>query len=535
MSSELRRFLLSLTLLIACAGLALAQDDATQQPADKAQAQDQTKDQTKDQNKKAQDQTPDQTKDKNAVEKAADKTADVTKDAAEKTGEAAKDAAEKTGDVAKDVAKDAKDLIMGKGDDEKGKARVRVNVSPEEAYIFVDGKPYRHRSSTVFVTPGEHTITVYNYGYEAMTQKVNVNAGDNPSIEARLKPSGDRVSGPWGRIQIEGAPGNAAVFMNGETQPFFVGHVDEMNNNFWLKQQLIVPPGTHQLTIVRQGSGETIFTGPVDVKENQRLIVYVKGGGKADMVYKNWSKGKDIKSLKRFDASTATATIAVAPVTGELKADKDGIKCNEPAKLRWKSDGATTTTVMANNEKVAEGPSGDLAVNPKHTTKYEFRAAGPGGIKTSEATINVDPTVKTSLSASNPELRFVKVGDQVKEQETANLNWTASNADSVHLDPIGAVSGPSGTAAIKATPLNGNNIGPVDETQTYKLTATNVCGGSDTTTASVHLTGNIEVEEVAQVEPPPALPATGSPLPLLALLGVLSAGAGGALRMFRKE
>src|SRR5262249_19674652 len=195
MSMELRRFLFVATFLITCAGLALAQEQTTTPP----------------------DKT------KSEVDKAVDKTqteADKAKTEVDKT--------------TTEVADKAKDVVGDKDKTEVGKVRVRV--SPEEAYIFVDGKPYRHRSTTLVLPPGEHTITVYNYGYEPMTQKVQVSAGTNPEIEARLKPSGEPVSGPWGRIQIEGAPGDAPVFLNGDRQPFFVGHVDEMNNNFKNKQ-----------------------------------------------------------------------------------------------------------------------------------------------------------------------------------------------------------------------------------------------------------------------------------------------------------
>ena len=411
---------------------------------------------------------------------------------------------------------------------------VHVRVSPEEAYIFVDGKPVKHRSSRVELTPGEHVITVYNYGFQPQTQKVTVVAGKNPEIVARLKPAGHNVSGPWGRIQIEGAPGDAAVFLNGTSPEFFVGHVDEMNNNFMATQRLIVPPGTHQLTIVRPVSNKTVSEGPVEVKENKRLIVYLHEEGKPDMIYKDWSNGKKIKSLKRFEAGTASATIAVAPVSGKLAADNNAVQCNQPVRLSWESNGATLTTVTANNEKVAESATGDLTVQPKQTTKYEFRAAGPGGVVTSNATVNVDTAVKTSLTPSTNELRFVKVGDKVQEQGTANLNWTASNADSVRIDPIGQVNGSSGSQEVKASPQT-SAIGPVEETQDYKITATNVCGGSDTSTASLRVTGSIEGEPVAQVEPPPQLPATASPLPLLGLLGIIALSAGGVLKKFGKR
>lgn len=291
--------------------------------------------------------------------------------------------------------------------DEKG--QVFVNVMPEEAYIWVDGKPANHRSSYLSLAPGDHTITVYNYGYEPKTQSFSVTSGGYLEITANLKAVPGKVQGPWGRIQIEGVPGNSLVFMNGTTPEFFVGHADEMNNNFIAKQQLIVPVGTHQLYIVRRKTNEPIWSGKVDVKENKRLVLYGKSANKGDIVYKDWSKGKKLKDLKRFEAGTASATIAVAPVTATLAADHQDVKCNEPVKLTWSSKEATVTTVSNNNEKLAESPSGDLTVQPKQTTKYEFRAAGPGGVVVHDANVSVDTTVQASLASSTQDVRYVKV------------------------------------------------------------------------------------------------------------------------------
>jgi len=420
------------------------------------------------------------------------------------------------------------------GDDKpKPIGEVFVNVSPEEAYIWADGKPANHRNSFVRLPPGEHTITVYNYGYVPQTQTVTVGGGDYQEITAHLKPVPGTVKGPFGRIQIEGVPGNALVFMNGTTPEFFVGHADEMNNNFMAKQQLIVPAGTHQLYIVRRKTNSPIWSGQVEAKENKRLIIYVKGESKANMVYKDWSDGKKMKDLKRFDAGTASATIAVAPVTAKLAVDRQDIKCNEPVKLSWTSTDATLAAVTADNEKVADKPNGDLSVQPKKTTKYELHAAGPGGTVIKEATVAVDPTVQASLTSSTPDVTYVKVGDNVQQQGSADLQWSATNADNVKIDPIGTVSGTSGTQTVQATPTQ-NNPGPLDETKEYKLTATNVCGGSDTKTVALHLTGSIEPEQVAQAEPEPTpepepepkLPATASPLPLIGLAGFLSLAAG---------
>jgi PEGA domain len=424
-------------------------------------------------------------------------------------------------------------------DTAKKKGEVWVGVLPEEAYIWVDGNPVSHRSSDLKLSAGEHSITVYNYGFEPQTRKVNVAGGDFQQFTVELKPLPGRVNGPWGRIQIEGVPGDSMVFMNGTTPEFFVGHADEMNNNFLTVQTLLAPVGTHQLHIVRPKTNQPVWSGAVEVKEDKRAILYVKGQDKAHVVYKDWSHGKNAKDLKRFEAGTASAKIAVARVTGKFTADKQDVKCNEPVKLAWTSSEAPLTTITANNQKVADGPRGEVDVKPKETTKYVFRAAGPGGSVTQEANVTVDPKVNASLSASTQDLQYVKVGDKVQQQGSAELQWSATNADSVTLDPIGPMSGDRGTQTVQASPGQ-TNPGPLDETQTFKLTATNVCGGSDTKTVALHVTGSIEPEQVAQAEPPPeptpapALPATASPMPLLALLGLISLGGGVLLRSAKR-
>jgi PEGA domain-containing protein len=427
--------------------------------------------------------------------------------------------------IAKDTRKDSKA--------ETG--QVYVTVLPEEAYIWVDGKPISHRNSLLNLPVGEHKMMIVNYGYEPQTVNITVDKGKYQEVHAKLKPAGGPVSGPLGRIQIEGVPGNALVMINGTTPEFFVGHADEFNNNYMNKQQLLVPVGRHQLYILRNKTAATIWSGPVDVKADKRLIVYANRGQQGKLVYKNWSEGKKIKAEKRFDASTATATVAVAPVVAKFGADKQQVGCNQPVQLAWSSENAGKTTVIANGQTLSDSATGQLNVQPKETTKYQFRAAGPGGIVSSETTVQVDKTVHVSLASSVPEIRYVKVGDKVQEEGAADLAWKVSNADSAQIDVIGAVTGESGTQTVKASPKQSTE-GPIDETQVYKLTATNVCGGSDTAEVALHVTGSIEPVQVAQVEPPPepTLPQTASPLPLLALLGAGLLGGSGLLRLMRK-
>lgn len=412
-------------------------------------------------------------------------------------------------------------------------AKIKINIlHPEEAYIFVDGRPTAHRTSTLALTPGDHTIGIYNYGFTPQINKVSLKEGENPEIEVRLTPVPGMVSGPWGRIQIEGIHNGAAVFLNEKRPEFFVGHVDEMNHNIMARQQLVVPPGTHQLFVVDPKDNKELWSGPVKVLENQRVIVNIKNGSQ---IYKPWSEGATIGELKRFEAGTATASIAVAPVKGTFGTNLKQISCGDPVELKWSTENAAYSTITANQEKMGTMPvSGEETVHPKKNTTYEFRAAGPGGDLTSTAAVNVKDSVQTSLKAFPAEIHYRRVGDKVVEQDSATLRWTAENADKVTLEPIGPVSGASGETTVKAAPKAAGE-GPIDETQTYKITATNACGGSDTSTVSLRVTGAVEPEQVAMAEPPEEMPQTASPVPLLGLLGLGSLAAGLALRKVRKQ
>lgn len=414
-----------------------------------------------------------------------------------------------------------------------GTGELYVSVLPEEAYIWVDGKPISHRSSSFHLPAGQHKIAVYNYGYQSQVHDVNITPDKYQEMTVHLQAVDHPVSGPWGRIQIEGVPGNALVFLNGTTPEFFVGHADEMNNHITSEQQLIVPVGTHQVHILANKTGQEIWSGSVPVKENERVVIYTKREPDKQLVYKDWPEGAKHDAIRRFEAGTASAKIAVAPVKGQLAVDRQDIKCGDPVKVSWNTTDAAQTTVKANEQPLGEDKNGSVEAQPKQNTTYQLVAAGPGGIVTSDAKVNVDTAVKTSLTAANPEIRFVKEGDTVKEQGSTELKWTASNADSVTIDPGGTVSGASGSQTVQANPQQ-NAPGPVNETMTYKITATNICGGSDTSMASVRVTGSIEPAQVAEAPAPePEMPATASPLPLLALLGTVFVGSGIILRRIR--
>ncbi len=368
-----------------------------------------------------------------------------------------------------------------------------LRVSPPEAYVFLDGTAIKDGGGLFWATPGEHTITLYNYGYKSESRKVNVEAGKKMKLSIRLEPVGGDVSGPWGRIQLEGWP-RSVVLLNGKTPEFFVGHVDEFDHDIFWKQELLVPPGTHQIAVLRPGDNKELYSGSITVKANQRVIVDLKKNGEQRTTA--WVRGESLKSLPRFKGGLASTTVAIGPVNGEFSATPADIKCGESSQLAWKTRG------VVNAQIDGIGPvqeSGQHAIQPKGTTTYKLTASGPGGVSVSSATVNVDNTVQASLNVTPAEVRYHRVGDKVEERGGATISWSASNADSVSLDPVGAVNA-SGSQTLQATPRK-TDPGRVDESITYTLRASNACGGAETRTAMLHITGSIEALEAAVTHP----------------------------------
>jgi hypothetical protein len=368
-------------------------------------------------------------------------------------------------------------------------SKVRIHVNPAEASIFIDGTPFGDSSRTVRIAPGKHTIGVYNYGYKPEVREVTLEPGTNTGLEFKLDPVAGQTSGPWGRIQIEGAS-RAAVLLNGKTPEFLVGHGDEFNNGgeFFAccTQELIVPVGTHQLTLVNQD--KELWSGPVTVEANQRVIVYIPSGRTK---IKPWPEGAMVGSLDRFKAGAVSATVAIAPVSGTIAAQPAQINCGDSTQVSWSTAETVQRSITAESETMKEiAPNGEFAVQPKAATTYNLQAAGPGGTVNQSVTVDVNTAIKSSLEASPAEVRYRRIGDRVVEQGSASLSWNVFNASNVSIEPLGSVSAKD-TQTVKPAPKQDQN-GTVDEVQTYQLTAKNECGGSDTQTASLHIVGSIE-------------------------------------------
>jgi len=365
--------------------------------------------------------------------------------------------------------------------------KLKISVHPKQAYTFIDGKAIGPGNRKIKLDVGTHHLVVANYGYKFVERDISIDSHQTLPLDIQLEPAGGDLPGPRGRIQIEVGmrrAGDAAVLMNGNKPQYFVGHVDEFNNDIIKHQELVVPPGRHELTVTRYG--KELWSGLVTVGANQRVIVDISNG---KQVVKDWPRGSsDLGGgVQRFRAGTASATVAVAPVSGTVSANPPNINCNQNTQLAWTS----SETVEADMSGLSPVPTtGERTVSPRQTTVYELTATGPGGATKPSTTVEVNTTVQSSLSASPTDGRYRRIGDKVIEQGNTTLNWSSSNSDAATLVPVGSVDS-TGTRSLTLSPTQTGN-GPVDEEFKYTLTATNVCGGSDTKTVAVRLKGSIE-------------------------------------------
>ncbi len=236
----------------------------------------------------------------------------------------------------------------------------------------------------------------------------------------------------------------------------------------------MVPPGTYQVSVL--SGDKEVWSGPVNVPANQRVVIDIPKGVRKTVA---WPRGEKLSAIPRFTVGMASATVAVAKPTAQLSTTTAQLNCGDSSQLNWTSSDA------ANIEITPVGPvamSGQQAIKPTQTTTYNLTATGPGGTATSSATVNVNNAIQANLAVSPAEVHYKRVGDKVVVDNSPVLNWTAANASSVSIDPIGTV-GPSGSQNLQVTPTK---MG-ANESVTYTLNATNPCGGAETKTATLQL------------------------------------------------
>src|ERR1700740_2888071 len=247
--------------------------------------------------------------------------------------------------------------------------KLKIHVSPKQAYVFVDGKAIRDGSQTITLPAGSHEVSVRNYGYIPFTHVERVDAGNTTEVPVTLQASGGEVSGPFGDIEFKGHP-RAAVLLNGTTPDYFVGHVDEFDWNWIWHQRLLVHPGTYNVTVTREG--KSIWSGPVTVKAGERVTVYLDHDGK--MKTKSWRQGEAMGPQSRFHAGIASAEVPIAPVTAPLTAQSTSPNSGESTER----NGSAPDAVPGGITDLGNVPAkGDRSITPTKTTPYQLVAKGP--------------------------------------------------------------------------------------------------------------------------------------------------------------
>lgn len=367
--------------------------------------------------------------------------------------------------------------------------KLKIKVTPKQAYVFVDGKAIREGKQTISLPSGKHTVAIVNYGYKIQTKDVDVESGKTTDLNVTLDQYGGTVPGPYGDVEFKGDR-RAAVLSNGTSPAYFVGHVDEFDWDWLWHQLLLLPVGTHHITITH--NGKDLWTGDVNVVAGKKVIVDINKNTQKTV---NWPRGNKLKGpVPRFKAGFASSTVAVAPVTGSFSASPTDINCGQTSTLTWQS----AETSGANISNIGDvDPSGSHTVSPHQTTSYDFTASGPGGVYKGSSTVNVNTKVDATLSLNPTEVHYRKIGEKVITQDSSTLTWQTSNADNINIDPIGKVEA-TGNQTVKAEPTDtsevpqGQPARKIDESKNYTLTATNVCGGSATQTAALHIVGSVE-------------------------------------------
>lgn len=378
--------------------------------------------------------------------------------------------------------------LVAPGVAQSNDGKVALHVTPKQAYVWVDGRAIsevsKHHSLTL--PAGDHKIVLANYGYTPETRDVTIVAGKTQALDVTLQPVSGNLSGPFGAMTIEGA-NRDAVLLNGKTPDYFVGHGDEFDHDWLWHQELVVPPGTYQVSV--QSGDKDAWSGPVDVAANKRVVIDVPKGVRKTV---DWPRGSKLTSIPRFTVGTASATVAVAKPTAQLSSTVAQVNCGDSSQLKWTTTDAPGVQI-SNLGTVAS--NGDQSVQPKQNTTYELTATGPGGTATSTATVNVNSAIQANLQLAPAEVHYRKIGDKVVQDDSSALSWSASNASNVSIDQFGTVDA-NGNRPLQITPKQ-TTPGPVDETVNYTLTATNGCGGTETRTAALHITGTIENPELA--------------------------------------
>src|SRR6516165_427847 len=74
--------------------------------------------------------------------------------------------------------------------------KLKMSVTPKQAYTFVDGKAIGPGNRTIKLDVGTHHVVVANYGYRFAEQDVSIDSDKTIPMDIKLEPVGTPVPGP---------------------------------------------------------------------------------------------------------------------------------------------------------------------------------------------------------------------------------------------------------------------------------------------------------------------------------------------------
>src|ERR1700756_5430943 len=74
--------------------------------------------------------------------------------------------------------------------------KLKMKVSPKQAYTFVDGKAIGPGNRVIKLDVGTHHVVGANYGYKFVEQDVSMDSEKTLPVDIKLEPVGETVPGP---------------------------------------------------------------------------------------------------------------------------------------------------------------------------------------------------------------------------------------------------------------------------------------------------------------------------------------------------
>src|ERR1700751_4130197 len=68
--------------------------------------------------------------------------------------------------------------------------KLKVKVSPKQAYTFIDGKAIGPGNRTIKLDVGTHHLVVANYGFKFVEQDISIDPDHTLPLDIRLEPAG---------------------------------------------------------------------------------------------------------------------------------------------------------------------------------------------------------------------------------------------------------------------------------------------------------------------------------------------------------